>query len=187
MLEESEQNLIEGALYDVSGESLGGENVGRFVEYPFCMFTGIEKILPQEIMPWTCDPWLVFGCANSSGLYRVRIPERDYAILQGRKIKSEIGVYSSSIYSGKSSPNVVAFMKKFKELTDKLIAGDEEIRKGYDDISKVFAELSDTETALRSLESKKEDLRRKINGFDSTPRVETSIALIKRGLNLFKN
>jgi hypothetical protein len=173
--------LIEGVLYQVSGRRLN-DCVSDEVQYKFCMYVGLEYMGPFIV------PWRVFGWATSSDLFRVRVPEEGCEVLgNGEFVKSSQGVYACSINPGKINvPIVQAFLEKWKELAQKRFSDDERIRSYHTEVVKTLGELDNVDAEIEKLKRRQEDLRRLRNDYDRGFRIETSIGLMKRGLDGMK-
>lgn len=170
--------LIEGVLYHVSGPQLDDDS-HRQVEYKFCMYVDLESIG----VPAT--PWRVFGYATSGELFRVRVPDAGYEVSgDGEFVKSSQGVYACPILPGKEhTPLVRAFLEKWKRLSEQRFQEDEDIRSYHSEVVRTLNELDDVDREIENLKRRQEDLRRLRNDWDKGFRIETSIALMKRGLS----
>jgi len=169
--------LIEGVLYHVRGPQLKDDS-GREEEYKFCMYIDREELGTLHV------PWMVFGFAQSSSLYRVRVPERGLQITgDGEFVDSLAGVYTIPILPGmKHKPKVQAFLEKWQSLVEQRFLGDKQLGQGFEGVARDLGQLTEVESQIRDLELRRDDLRRLRRDYDAGYRIETSMALMKLGL-----
>lgn len=169
--------LSEGILYHVRGNQLGGCS-SEEIEYKFCMYVG------QEVLGKFNTPWRVFGWATSQELFRVKVPEGGYEVLgDGEFVKSSQGVYAVPIRPGiEHKPKVKAFLEKWEKLTEKRFLEDVRFESYYSEVVRTLDELDDVDSEIERLTRRRDDLRRVRNDYDRGFRIETSVGLMKRGL-----
>ena len=112
------------------------------------------------------------------------LTEEGYEVLgDGEFVRSNEGVYTVPILSGIAhKPKVQAFLEKWKKLTEKRFSEDERLLSYSSEVAKTLDELNSVEAEIIKLENRREDLRRLRNDYDSGFRIETSMGLMKRGL-----